>query len=342
MRYMTKLPEIVTIEPDAAHKISEIIKPLNMKKRCLIVTDENIKKIAGNSVFESLTNYDASICVQNSTEKKEVENFSETMKNYDFAIAVGGGKIIDITKYACYLSKKPWISFPTVFSHDGIVSSRVSLTHNNSKISIKANGPVAVIADYNIIKKAPTRWLSSGIADLLSNITAVEDWRLADKAGKEELNQLCAGLSLTAAESVIKDKIRIMEKNENGLKTMLWALIFSGMSMNIYGTSRPASGSEHNFSHALEKLGSNGLHGEQCGLGSIISSYLQKQDWKKMKNSLRSFNCPVNSKEIGIPAEKLVQALTLAPKIRDRYTVLNKYKIDEKFAREVLEATEII
>ena len=96
--------------------------------------------------------------------------------------------------------------------------------------------------------------------------------------------------------------------------------------MAIAGTSRPASGAEHLFSHALDKLeASNAMHGEQCGVGTIMMEYLHGGDWKKIRDALSMLGAPVTAKELGLKDEEVIKALEIAHSIRpERYTVLGK------------------
>jgi len=340
---MTMLPFIIDIERNMIKKTNDIIRPANLGKRCVIITGTNTKKIAGQKLYNELKKeYETDIVISVSNEKKELGSFAKNLEPYDFLLGVGGGKIMDITKYSAYLTGKPWISFPTVLSHDGIVSSRASLSDNGTKTSIEAKGPIAILADYDILKEAPMRWMISGVADLISNYSAVEDWRLASNAGKEKYDELCAGLSLTAANACVAEMKNIIRKNYEGVKTLLEALVLSGFAMNLFGSSRPSSGSEHNFAHALEMMNAPGLHGEQCGLGTIISSYLQKKNWVKIREYLKNFGAPTKASEIGITDEQAISALVQAPKIRSRYTILNRYDIDRELAREILEKVGVI
>ena len=114
--------------------------------------------------------------------------------------------------------------------------------------------------------------------------------------------------------------------------------------MNMHGSSRPCSGSEHNFSHALDALlGKNAaLHGEQVALGTIISTDLHGWDHVKVADTLKKFTLPVNAKEIGIKPEALIEALVHARSVRDRYTILDTAQIDEKKAELILKETGII
>ena len=129
---------------------------------------------------------------------------------------------------------------------------------------------------------------------------------------------------------------------EKGLETLLWSLICSGFAMNIYGSSRPCSGSEHNFSHALDELGSNALHGEQVALGTVISSYLQGKDWKNILLVLKDFGLPTSASELGISKDILIKAIVNAKDVRERFTVLNTINIDENKAEEICKKVGII
>ncbi|MDI6721171.1 MAG: iron-containing alcohol dehydrogenase, partial [Candidatus Aenigmarchaeota archaeon] len=285
--------------------------------------------------------YDADIMSPQSLEKGHLEIFSRRLDSYDFVIGAGGGRSIDAAKYASFLINKPWIALPTVLSHDGVVSSRAVMNDNGAKSSIQAKEPIAIIVDLDIIKNAPYRFLAAGVGDLLSNISAVEDWKIAEKNGREKFRPFIARLSRMAATSVIDSTDEIKGMEYGGIETVLWSLIASGFAMNLYGSSRPCSGSEHNFSHSLDAHLS-ALHGEQVALGTLISLYLQKKNWQRMRDIMLSFRLPVGAQEIGIDENALVDALYRARNIRDRFTVLNLYSLDKDDCRRILKEVEII
>ncbi len=323
-------PYKILIDNNIDNKVEEFLSFYKAKKICIISSGmkfkptETIKK-----------KFNADIIEADSTELKDIKKIN--LAEYDLVIGMGGGKTIDIAKYASFLSGKRWIAFPTILSHDGVLSSRAVINENKDKISVTASEPSGIIVDLEIIKNSPYKYTTAGFGDLLSNLTSVEDWRLS----KEDYNSIIANLALLSANSVIENIEEIKECSYHGLNVLAWSLICSGFAMNIYGSSRPCSGSEHNFSHALDKMGSKALHGEQVALGSIISCYLQGSDWKRIQNIMKQIGLPTTAKDLGIE-NIVVKALVDAKNIRKRYSILDKMKIDEKKAREILKTLEII
>jgi glycerol-1-phosphate dehydrogenase [NAD(P)+] len=114
--------------------------------------------------------------------------------------------------------------------------------------------------------------------------------------------------------------------------------------MSIAGSSKPCSGSEHLFSHALDLVAPNGsLHGEQCGVGSILMAYLYDIDWKNIKDTLQKTGAPTNAEELGVDSESVVNALVKACTIRpERYTILNTKKLDYDSAKKLAKVTGVI
>jgi glycerol-1-phosphate dehydrogenase [NAD(P)+] len=114
-------------------------------------------------------------------------------------------------------------------------------------------------------------------------------------------------------------------------------IIISGISMSVAGSSRPTSGSEHMFSHALDVIApGKALHGEQCGVGCIMMMYLHGGDWMRIRTALQKIGAPTSAKELGISNEKVIEALVTAHKIRkDRFTILGNLGLTPEAAEKI-------
>ena len=136
----------------------------------------------------------------------------------------------------------------------------------------------------------------------------------------------------------------IVYRQDEGLRVLLEALISCGVAMSIAGSSRPCSGSEHLFSHALDMVNANhAMHGEQCGVGSILTAYLYRANWQGIKKTLKQMGAPTTAAELGVKDADVVKALELAAKIRpERYTILHKLNLNAEACEKTAKATGII
>ena len=330
-----ELPRRVVVGDDAIKCVKDVCCELNLEGRSLVVSDGETYKVAGKEVAGSMN---SEVNIINS-----INNFQEILdyikdKKIRFVLGVGGGKVIDTAKYTSFKSNIPFLSIPTSAAHDGIASPLVSLKEDKP-ISVKARSPVAIIADTNIIKKAPHRLLAAGCGDAISNYTAVLDWKLAHKEKGEYYGDYASSLSMMSAQIVMDNA----EKIADDVSILVEALISGGVAIGIADSSRPCSGSEHLFSHALDIICPNpALHGDQCGVGTIMMAYLHKDEtWKKIRNSLKIIGAPTNSKELGIEDKYIIEALTIAHTMRDRYTILGN-GLSEKEAKNLAKTTGVI
>ncbi len=342
-----QLPRNVAVGNKALEKIGKICKDLKLKGNALIVCDSTTKKIAGDRVQEILENNDYSIKIKEISNADQ-DTVDEVVENSDdefnFFLGVGGGRSIDVAKYSSHLLDIPFLSVPTASSHDGIASGRASIERDGDKISVPAQTPLAVVADTGIIANSPPRLTAAGCGDIISNSTAVLDWKLAKRLRAESYSSYAANLSELTADLLIKNADSIKPGLQESAWLVVKALVSSSVAMSIAGTSRPASGSEHKFSHALDRLVDKpALHGEQCGVGTIVMMYLHGGDWKKIKNTLQAVGAPTTARGLELSEEEVVNALVHAPEIRpERYTILGSRKMNRQAAEEAAKATGVI
>lgn len=306
---------------------------------CTILCDRSLEE-AGRKVEETTG---GRLELVYTTDAVEIEKLAANIRS-EYIIGVGGGRTIDAAKYAATVAGKKLTVIPTALSNDGIASSIAILTEGGKRTTKQCVTPAMIIADYDVISRSPYRLTAAGCGDVISNISAVADWKLAEKERKEGYNRFIGDLSLLSAKVVANHAGEIKSGADEGLEALFWSLVMSGFAMNFYGSSRPCSGSEHAFSHTLDAMlgGKAALHGEQVCLGTIISLYLHEQDWEAVRKLMKEIGLPVNSREIGIEKEILIKALAAAKDMRDRHTILNKAGLDEKDAEEVLKKTGII
>ncbi len=344
---MMQLPRIVLVEKGAIDKIGSVCTELKLNERALVISDPITYEIAGKEVVSLLqASHELRSHIIDNATVREVKIVEQIIikENIDFIIGVGGGKVIDVAKLASKQCHREFISVPTAASHDGIASSRASIKSESGSVSLEAHAPIAVIADIAIIRKSPYRLLASGCGDLISKYTAIKDWELAHKITGEEISEYAISLSNMTAKIIMKNSRKIKNRSDDSIKKVVTALISSGVAMSIAGSSRPGSGSEHKFSHALDMIApSPALHGEQCGVGAIMMMYLHEGNWEKIRKTLSTLGAPVNSKELGIREKYIVEALLKAREIRPhRYTILEHKPLDRESAITLAKNTEVI
>ncbi|MHA1145813.1 MAG: NAD(P)-dependent glycerol-1-phosphate dehydrogenase [Candidatus Helarchaeota archaeon] len=326
------LPSKILIGNGILNRTPELLIKLgyqNGNRSVFIVSGPKTNNIAGKIVRDSLEDADfhthtmivkeANMGYVNWT-IDEIAQFKP-----DIILGIGGGKNIDIAKLSSHESNLPFISIPTTLAHDGVASPFVSLKGMEENFSITAQTPQAILADIPTLMQAPTRLIAAGIGDILSNLTAVLDWKLAHRIKNEYFGHYAALLSRMSAELLLNNHEKINPSNPESVRIVLEAIISSSMGMAVAGSSRPGSGAEHLFSHALERIIPQGiaLHGEQCGIGTIMMMYLHNGNWKQIRDALKHVGAPITAKELRVKDDAIIQALTMANKVRDRFTILH-------------------
>lgn len=342
-----ELPRNIVIGKNAIEEVGETCKRLELKNNALLICDDTTKEVAGEKVADILSEYDHEVDIEviSEADQNTVDEITDLIdEDIGFLLGVGGGRSIDIAKYSSHLAGIPFLSVPTASSHDGIASGRASIERDGNKISVGAHTPLAMIADTSIIAESPSRLMSSGCGDIISNATAVKDWELAKRLRNEKFSHYAANLSKMTSEILIDNVDSIKPGFEESAWQVIKALVSSSVAMSIAGSSRPASGSEHKFSHALDEIAEEpALHGEQCGVGTIIMMYLHGGDWERIKKTLQAVDAPTTARGLEVKEEEVIQALVQAPEIRPgRYTILGSKKMNRDAAEEAAKETGVL
>ncbi len=349
-RLKIDLPEFVEIGDNKLKNLFKILLFHRLKfKKVLLLGDSKTFLLGGEkiaSIFKKQKIKILKYLISNSDEEnvRNVKKFIREKKP-DLVIGFGGGKVLDVAKLAAGKCKTRYISIPTILSNDGIASPvSVIKNKNNIPVSHITKAPYGVIVDINIIKKAPIRHIRAGVGDLISNLSAVFDARLAQSKGIEKIDSTALTLAEAGPISLLQFKNKSI-KNNDFLLCLAHGLIKSGFAMCIVGSSRPASGSEHKISHSLDYLYSprKTLHGEQVGIGTIFTMSLQENEYlDKVKKLYAQIAFQHNLKHLGITEDEFIEVINNAKNIRpERYTILEQKSLNSKEIKNIIKKAKL-
>jgi glycerol-1-phosphate dehydrogenase [NAD(P)+] len=255
---------------------------------------------------------------------------------YDAVVAIGGGKTLDVAKYAATRAALPMVAVATSLAHDGLCSPVASLEHPHGKGSFGVAMPIGVVVDLDHVRAAPPILVRGGIGDVISNLAAIEDWRLAERERGEQVDGLAMAFARNAAEAILHRDDSI--DNDDFVTTLAESLVLSGMAMAVAGTSRPCSGADHEIIHAIDSLYPHTAgHGELAGIGALFSYFLREDEVMVdlVARRLAQHSLPRTPADLGLSEEEFVVAVREAPATRpDRYTILEHLDLDEEAIRE--------
>lgn len=255
---------------------------------------------------------------------------------YDALVGIGGGRTLDTAKYAASLSGLPMVAVATSLAHDGLASPVASLQHGGRKGSYGVQMPVAVMVDLDYVRASAPEMRRSGIGDALSNLSALADWRLAERERGEAVDGLAATFAHTAAIGLLHRRDGI--DDDAFLLALADALVLSGLAMATAGSSRPCSGGEHEIVHAIDHLfPATSTHGELAGAAALFACFLRGDDHVlgPLDACLRHHGLPRTPADLGLTEDQFVQAVLAAPATRpDRFTVLEHLELDQARAAE--------
>jgi len=272
----------VDLRPEALGRLPERLKGEEWSGKVLLVADETTYSVAGERAKRRLigVGFDVMEMIfpssSRATEELGIEVFSAG-KDVSGVVAVGSGTVNDLAKWGAYKARKPYIVIPTAASMNGYTSSIAALSVHGVKRTLPARPPLGVATEPDIVASAPSRMNSSGYADLQSKTVADLDWHLSSLLFGGYYCPL-PRMGVSSAERKLEGRLEGIKRSDpDAVAFLLDALIESGISMTVAGSSSPASGGEHLISHWLDMQAHRSertpaMHGEQVGIGTIVTS----------------------------------------------------------------------
>ncbi len=342
----------IIVEKGAVNQVSDavesIVHNINESRKIFLVADNNTYAVCGEKVEGLLkkNGYELKTFVFK-TSKQLVPNeqtlgrlLIEMEKGTSLIVAVGSGVINDMCKYLSYKTDIPYMIVGTAPSMDGYASSVTPTVVDGIKATLQGVYPRVIIGDLDVLKEAPMEMIRAGFGDIIGKLVALTDWNLSRKLNGEKYCDTCAEIVKNAIDKCIANIEGIKTRDETAIKHLMEALVLAGITMGMFGSSRPASGAEHHFAHywdedAISRGEEHPLHGNSVGVGTVIASEIYKllddripvkvnpPDPLYVKSLLDHIGACDNPRDLGIRKELFKRSVLYSKDNRTKFTVMH-------------------
>ena len=286
--------EQVVLGPGALDSVAEVFDRVFADQPAVIVADENTFAAAGEAARRCLEargrQIETHVFPGRPVLHAEYGNIEALVRwlraRESIPIAVGGGTLNDITKRAAFECERGYMCVATAASVDGYTSFGASITKEGFKQTLECSAPRAVLADLEVLAKAPPKMTSAGYGDLVAKIPAGADWIIADLLEVEPIDNDVWSLVQGPLREATGRPGDVHAGDLSAMEGLTEGLLMSGLAMQAAGSSRPASGAEHQFSHLweMEGLGQEAegddpplSHGFKVGVGTVSIAALYER-----------------------------------------------------------------
>ena len=173
----------------------------------------------------------------------------------DLIIGIGSGVINDLCKHVSFNAGLRYYIVATAPSMDGYASKGAALILDGMKVTTNADVPKAIIGDVDILKNAPFDMIQAGYGDIIGKYSCLNDWKLSNLVNDEYICEEVLAATYEEVEKTVRLADGLVDRDEEAVTALMEALVAVGILMAYVGNSRPASGSEHHFSHYFEIVG---------------------------------------------------------------------------------------
>ena len=256
----------------------------------VLVADANTYKAAGGAIAEAFRQAGHKLLSpfifedpDLYAEHRFVERLEASFREHRAVpVAVGSGTVNDLTKLSSHRTGRQYMCVGTAASMDGYTAFGASITYRGAKQTFVCPAPAAVLADLNVICRAPGKMNSWGYTDLLAKVPAGADWLAADALGVEPLHQQAWDIVQGRLREMTSNPAGVIGRDKGALGRLTEGLMLGGFAMQACRSSRAASGAEHQFSHLWDMQhhthnGSAPSHGFKVGIGTLAVTALYER-----------------------------------------------------------------
>lgn len=251
--------DYVIIGKDVLGSLTDICEKY---QNILLVSDQNTYKVCGKEVAKILGDKITTSIMFETGDAPLIPNedaiaaiHAKYVDGVDLILGVGSGVINDLCKIVSFERKLPYYIVATAPSMDGYASVGSALILKGMKVTLNAAPPKAIIADTKVLKDAPMDMIQAGYGDIIGKYSCLNDWKLSALINDEYFCQKVYDITYEMADKVKGLAEGVVKRDEDAVGALMEALVVVGIAMAYVGNSRPASGSEHHFSHYFEITG---------------------------------------------------------------------------------------
>lgn len=347
------------------HVVADIIQEKRFRN-VLLVADRNTFSIVGKKAEALLLEDHVTVKTVILKRKQEVTADEKSVgrvlieleHDTEAILAVGSGTIGDICRIVGSRAKIPYIVMATAPSTDGYASTVSSLIIEGYRVTYPAAAPLAVVADYNVLKGAPYDMICAGFGELLSKYTALADWKLSHIINQEYFCETTDHMIRAAADQCMEHIEGARKRSAKAIGSIAEGLILSGIAVNLTGNLRPAAGAEHYLVNYWETDfmadGKNPpLSGNMAGVAAIASAWMYEKTGAKEKYHLEVFRpedmirlldamgAAANPEELDISKELFYQSICHSFDECPQYTIFQYAKSTGKIEEYAAGLTEM-
>ena len=273
--------KVFVMQDGALSRVPEVFKKCFPLRKAIAIADCNTWKAAGEEVYTLMK----SAGVEVSSFLIPDEHFhaewpyvemveAEIKESGAIAVAVGSGVINDLCKLASHHLGQSYMCVPTAASVDGYSSFGASISYQGLKQTFDCPAPLAIVADASVIAAAPAAMTAAGYADLAAKIPCGAEWMIADLFGTEPIIPDAWHVLQDVLDGILSNPQGVASGDKDAVSDLFIGLTLSGIAMQIARSSRPASCTDHLFSHYLDMTGHRfkgelQSHGFQVAIGTL-------------------------------------------------------------------------